>query len=180
MNSLLWKLLAKVVSIPAIADYLIAKAKKTPYFHLPDYMDRYWLFNRYSEIGSMDVIKKKYSWLPSIRIHHILREDVAPDLHDHPWMARTIILKGWYKERKPLMTVNGNPILDLNLEPVIWKFNRKAGDTAPINYGEYHSIDEVSEGGVWTLFFTWEYMGTWGFLVNGKKIEWREYTGRTE
>lgn len=180
MSSLLWKLLAKLVSIPAVADYLIAKAKKTPYFHLPDYMDRYWLFNRYSEIGSMNVIKKKYSWLPSIRIHHILREDVAPDLHDHPWNARTIILKGDYVERRRVPGRGSYTLLDGIEYPVTIELLRSTGDTATINFGEYHAIDEVSKGGVWTLFFTWEYMGTWGFLVNGKKVPWREYEGRTE
>lgn len=160
---IIWKLLAKVVSTPTIANALINRAMKTEYFHLEDYMDRYWLFNRYSEIGSMEVIKKRFPWLPSVRIHHILRADTADHPHDHPWMARTIILKGWYYEKKEGKTEQ-------------W---RTAGDTATINFGEYHHISEVSLEGVWTLFFTWEYMGTWGFLVDNVKVPYKEYTGRT-
>jgi hypothetical protein len=57
---------------------------------------------------------------------------------------------------------------------------RKAGDTARINFGEFHAIDRISEGGVWTIFITGKYRGTWGFLVNGVKIQWRKYTGYTE
>lgn len=158
----IWNTVARVVSKPLVATALIEWSKRTPYFHLPDYMRRYWLFNRYSEIGSGTIIKKKYPKLPSIRIHHILRADTAEHPHDHPWDARTIILKGWYVEDKE----DGEHL-------------RMPGDTGPINFGEYHHIKHVSKGGVWTLFFTWGYMGTWGFLVDGKKIPHNEYTGRT-
>lgn len=158
----IWNTIAKIVSYPPIAYWLIKKAVVTPYSNLEGYMDRYWLFNRYSEIGSGTVIKKKYPKLPSIRIHHILRADTAEHPHDHPWDARTIILKGWYLEDK-----DGHDHL------------RIPGDTGPINFGEYHHIKEVSKGGVWTMFFTWNYVGTWGFLVDGKKIPHNEYTGRT-
>jgi hypothetical protein len=164
---LIWKLVAKVVSIPFVSNALIKQAKKTEYFHLDGYMDRYWLFNRYSEIGKPDVIPKRFKWLPSIRIHHILREDDARDLHDHPWNARTIILKGWYVERRRVKSSHGGYFTD--------DFVREAGDTATINFGEYHAIDAVSPGGVWTLFIAGDYLGTWGFLVNGVKVPWREY-----
>lgn len=167
MKEYLWKVLAKIVSQPEIAKYLIQRAVVTPYFHLPGYMDRYWLFNRYSEIGSSNLIRRRFQKLPSIRVHHILRADTADHLHDHPWNARTIILKGWYDEVKE----NDNSFLVTH--------RREAGDTATINFGEYHHISKVSPGGVWTLFFTWEYMGTWGFLVDGKKVPHTEYTGRT-
>jgi hypothetical protein len=103
------------------------------------------------------------SWLPSIRVHHILRADTARHLHDHPWNARTIILKGWYRERR------------LEQDGTISEEFRTRGQTQRILYGQYHSIDEVSDGGVYTLFFTWKYCGNWGFLVDGKKVPWREY-----
>ncbi|KKI24516.1 hypothetical protein WX98_19415 [Pseudomonas syringae pv. persicae] len=41
----------------------------------------------------------------------------------------------------------------------------------------YHRIDEVSPGGVYTLFITSRWKGDWGFLVNGVKVAWREYIG---
>ena len=111
----------------------------------------------------------KYPWLPSVRIHHILRADTARDLHDHPWNARTIILKGDYVERRRV------GMYDMLMAPITKEYLRLPGDTATINYGQYHSIDYVSKGGVYTMFFTWKYMGGWGFLVNGKKIPWRQY-----
>lgn len=171
----LWRVVAKIVSRPAIRDALIEIAKETPYFHLEGYMNRYWLFNPY-DFDAKDKYKRKseqISWLPSIRIHHILRKDDDRAMHDHPWDARTVILKGWYKERV---------LEDLSyIGPVLSEetYMRREGDTRAIKFGEYHSIDEVSEGGVWTMFFTWKYMGVWGFLVDGIKIPWREYLKET-
>ena len=115
------------------------------------------LFNPYPESRS----KRNFDWLPlSIRIHKIIKEDNDRHLHDHPSNARTFILKGWYKEER----LNG--------------FNtRKLGETSRLNFGEYHRITEVCEEGVYTLFVTGKYRGTWGFLVDGVKVKYREYLG---
>ena len=166
MNELLWKAVAKIVAIPVIADYLIERSKKTPYFHLDGYMNRYWLFNPYNNTGPEDSRhnQKKYPWLPSIRVHHILRADKGDHPHDHPWDARTIILKNWYVERRHIADTEFYQVRA-----------RHAGDTASISLGEYHHIEHVHSAGAWTLFFTWDYQGTWGFLVDGFKIKWREY-----
>lgn len=168
MKEFLWQLVAKVVSIPVIAEYLIIRAQRTPYFHLDGYMNRWWLFNRYSEVGKQDKIPPRSRWLPSIRIHQILREDRAEHMHDHPWDGRTIILKGWYLERRE----DGK------------RYMMEAGDTRPIKFGEYHHIEDVGwmdtkcDGtmrSVYTMFITWGYKGTWGFLVDGKKVHYKQY-----
>lgn len=178
----LWKTAAYVISRPIVVNYLIKRAQRTPYFHLDGYMNRWWLFNGYGfSLAQDDQTRheRKIRWLPSVRIHHILREDNARDMHDHPWDARTIILKGWYDEERlerkqdewSLMVGCGEP----EWEDKIVTYTRQRGDTARLNYGEYHNIRAVSKEGVWTLFMTWDYKGTWGFLVNGKKVPWREY-----
>ena len=134
-------------------------------------MERDWLFNSYSGMEEPDETKRhdrRIKWLPAVRIHHILRADTARHPHDHPWDARTIILKGGYIERR----LDG---YDTNGKEYYSTFLRGKGDTATLKYGEYHAIDEVSEGGVFTMFMTWDYKGTWGFLVDGKKVQWREY-----
>lgn len=164
MNEILWKAIAKIVSNKYVADYLIKRSKKTPYFDLPGYMERDWLFNPYDK----DTHEKKYKLLPSIRVHHILRADLARHPHDHPWDARTIIMKGAYSERRMVG-------VDSNNEPLYENHLRMPGDTATIRFGEYHSIDSVSDGGVYTLFITYKYRGMWGFWVDGVKIPWRAY-----
>ena len=50
LSNIAWQLFAFVVSRKPVADYLIGRATRTPYFNLPGYMDRDWLFNAYSAI----------------------------------------------------------------------------------------------------------------------------------
>lgn len=163
MTDLLWKVAALIISRPVIANWLIRRAQKTPYLHLPGYMNRWWLFNRYDlKTG----VQKRRQWrFPvSIRVHHILVEDRDRVLHDHPWNARTVILKGWYLEER---------------EGGKWHIRRR-GATAKLRFGEYHRIADVSEGGVYTLFITGKYRGTWGFWVDGRKVPYSEYLGCDE
>lgn len=155
-----WTVFAWIVSRKPITRWLIRRAMRTPYTHLPGYMKRYWLLNAYES-------PSYHPWLPSVRIHHILRKDNDRHKHDHPWNARTVILDGFYDEEK-VIAYNG---------PQEWTEHnrREPGDTNAIDFGKYHSISAVSEGGAWTMFITFRYMGTWGFLVDGVKVPWREY-----
>lgn len=157
-----WKVLAHIVSKPWVANAIIKQAKKTPYMHIwrdksdELYMARWWFFNKYTKRDNRD--SAKYSWLPSIRVHCICLADTDDHLHDHPWDARTIILKGWYMEEKE----DGKRLM-------------APGDTGPIKAGDFHRIDMVSDGGVYTLFFTWKWMEEWGFKVDGVKIPFWKY-----
>ncbi len=170
---LLWHAAAFVLSRRPIADWLIRRAQHTPYFNLAGYMDRDWLFNGYSSDQSLPPGErsrtKRWPRLPSIRVHHILREDLADHPHDHPWNARTIILLGsyiecrWYRASASWFRL---------------RHVRQPGDTARIRFGDFHHIEQVSEGGVWTLFVTFNYCGDWGFLVDGVKVNHREYEAR--
>ncbi len=189
MINLFWRLVAKLLARPAVAAWLIARAHRTPYQHIMSadgaemYMGRWWLFNPYSR----ETHKPARWWCPwSFRIHHIMRPDEDRDLHDHPWNARTIILRGWYTEQR-MEPATPADMLALGC-PLVWREEqddlcklsirtRKPGDTARLNHGEYHRIDEVSPGGVYTLFITRKWRGDWGFLVNGAKVPWRKYTG---
>ncbi|CRN02156.1 hypothetical protein [Pseudomonas sp. 34 E 7] len=172
MINLFWRFVAKLLARPAVAAWLIARAQRTPYLHIMSadgtemYMGRWWLFNPYSR----ETHKPALWWCPwSFRIHHIMRHDQDQDLHDHPWNARTVILRGFYKEQRRHTWESGGHT-DINY----W---REPGDTASLRHGEYHRIDEVSPGGVYTLFITSKWRGDWGFLVNGVKVPWRTYTG---
>lgn len=174
-------LIARVLARPAVTDWLIRRAMRTPYTRITSadgsqvYMHRYWLFNPYPADSSGN--RPWWQFPISIRLHQIMREDDDRDLHDHPWNARTFILRGWYEEKRP--THEFDHLIELpegaKLVEVLELLKREAGDTAALRFGEYHRITEVSDGGVWTLFVTGRYRGTWGFLVNGKKVPWREY-----
>lgn len=175
-----WAIVAWIVSRPPVANWLITRAMKTPYLHIADkngqpYMERYWLFNPY-QWGKQDKERSKHPWCPiNIRIHWIRRADADQHLHDHPWNARTIILRGGYAEKRLVRDVPQEMrglIADEHKT-----FTRRAGDTATLRFGEYHRITMVQPGGAWTLFISGPYQGTWGFLVDGVKVKWREYLG---
>lgn len=172
---MLWKLIGKVVSRPAVANWLIQRALKTPYTHLSKdgsvYMERYWLFNSY-ERGPKKQEKSKYWWCPvNIRLHWIRRPDSDRHMHDHPWNARTIILRGGYVEQRREIKKG------VACEAPYQVYERRAGDSAKLGFGEYHRITQVQPGGAWTLFISGPYKGVWGFLVDGVKVQWRTYLG---
>lgn len=186
MKNLIWNAIARTLARPAVADRLIAHALETPYMHIlsPDssevYMERYWVFNAYDRATN----KPKFWWCPwSIRVHYIRREDRDRDCHDHPWNARTIILRGGYTEERLVRiedlgeTIGHRPlvVLDDGRFAVAKRFFRKPGDTATLGFGEYHNIREVGPDGAWTLFISGPWRGIWGFLVNGIKVPWRKY-----
>lgn len=184
MINLFWRGVAAIVSKPKVADYLIRRAMKTPFSHLPSnedpsYMARYWLFNPYPE-SSKDRSRWQFPW--SIRIHHIKRADNERDMHDHPWNARTIILKGAYKERRfadeAVRAMIDHPegsTIDWSKAEAFEYFTRYPGSTAKIEHNEYHTITKVTTGGTWTMFISGPWLGDWGFLREGKKVWWRTY-----
>ena len=174
----MFNLIARILARPVAVDWLIQRAKRTPYYHIAGddgtvYMERYWLFNPYPT--KSDGAGRRYgNWMPSIRLHRIMREDRDRNLHDHPWDARTFILRGWYREERPRRRCGMS-----NWTPT-YHVQRDPGDTAALLFGQYHRITEVSPDGVWTLFVTWRKRGTWGFLVDGQKVPWRKYLGVEE
>lgn len=156
--------IAKFLALPRVADWLIRRAERTPYFHIRDakdpekiYMERYWLFNPYLQ-------EAHRSWLPSIRIHHIRLPDEGRDLHNHPWDARTFILRGEYTEA--YQTAN-------------WVEYRThaEGETSKVPSTLFHRIVAVPPEGVYTLFITWRKTQTWGFLVQGEFVPYKDYLG---
>jgi hypothetical protein len=169
MTEFVWGVIARLVSsrlgFMLIAKHALRRANKG--VRMLDivsggdtYMRRYWVFNPYPASN------QKFwwgRWLPSIRLHHILLPDSDRHLHDHPWAFRTIVLDGWYLEERQ----HGYPMLF-------------KGFTSTMKPGEFHRIASVSQGGVWTLFFTWKYQEPWGFQVDGKKVVSREYLADKE
>ena len=74
-------------ALPSLVDLIIARAKRTPYFDLADYMGRFWLREHNAA---------KSNW--AMRVHHIKRSDRDRVLHDHPWKNVSILMRGGYWE----------------------------------------------------------------------------------
>lgn len=177
-----------------LADRLIKLAKRTPYFDLPGYMNRYWLVppkrvierrelehdedgrivgevTLVDNTGPVRFLERPFAWLLqrfdiAIRIHEILRSDRGRDPHDHPWPYLTIILKGYYVEYR------------FNDECEI-KSAKKHGPGSVLfrRAHDLHLLIVDPGKTCTTLFIMGPKCQEWGFRKpDGRKIHWTEYT----
>lgn len=93
-------------------------------------------------------------------LHRIVRPDQSPHLHSHPWMFRTRILSGGYREET-------NDGFDA------WGTGQNLTRFAE----SFHRIASVDPD-TWTIVTTGPRINDWGFLVDGVVVPWREYEGR--
>ncbi|HEY0915397.1 MAG TPA: hypothetical protein VGE22_11045 [Solimonas sp.] len=144
----------------SLLERFIAWAKRTPYFHLEGYMLRYW--TRQPKPGR---------YITS-RLHHILREDTDRAHHDHPWGFVSLVLRGWYIERRPRRQ-NQHPALD-DTEYV--DTLRRPGSLMFRRATDRHKIIEVAPNGAVTHCWFFGRDRRWGFHdpVRGW-VWWRDY-----
>jgi hypothetical protein len=100
----------------------------------------------------------------AVRIHHILRSDHGREPHDHPWPYLTIILRGGYWES--LFDSSGN---------LLSKKWHGPGSALLRKANTWHRLDVPPGMTAWTLFITGEKKQTWGFNVDGKKVDRQTY-----
>lgn len=160
MTEFIFQVIARfIANHPKLIDWIIFAAKKNPYSNINDYMDRWWLMPRWlltlDENGNLF---PKPWLLFGVRIHHIKREDERV-LHDHPFDYRTIIMRGWYDEQ------------DIFGQSHI----RSAGQTIKARAQNFHRIATMPVNGVWTLFIIGKKINRWGFIVDGRKVYYRDY-----
>lgn len=171
-----------------IAEALIARAMKTPYYHIKDYMERYWLVPYVREgshsavgkngVGPVKFTKRPIAWVLqksgiAARIHKILRSDDDRAYHDHPWPYLSVVLFGGYWELTPKFDENGDVVGQ----------HRKWYGPGSVIFRKAHTwhILELHDGRpAWTLFITGKYTQGWGFLVNGEKVPYKKYLGIEE
>jgi hypothetical protein len=155
----------------AFGDWAIQRAMRTPYTHITHddgrpYMERFWLLrlgkSRSNESG------ENYPWF-GIRVHHIQSGDDRV-FHDHPWPFATLILRGGYTEKTPLILEDGST---LNAFMRSRHFGAGSFRRMPANQWHYLTLAPGEEA--WTLFITGRKRQGWGFLVNGVKVPWRQY-----
>ena len=165
-------------------DWIIARAKKTPYFHLTRsdgsvYMRRWWLL--------------PYNWTGiAVRIHEIVQSDEDRHPHDHPWWYLSIILKGGYWEITPCPECDGHEewrgclVCNGELEFKEWY---GPGSVLLRRASHFHRLElktvrgyvredtgiEVLTSVCTTLFISFPKIQSWGFLVEGQKVSARDY-----
>lgn len=145
-----------------LVDRIVARAKRTPYFHLPGYMERYWLFQT--------------RWL-SCRLHVILRSDDDRALHDHPWDYATVILRGGYVEvtRDPdawPLTSWVRSHWDSALQRRDWI---APGRVLFRRAESLHRLEIPNGQACLTLFFMRPPRRTWGFMTPTGWVQWQDY-----
>lgn len=171
MNEIIWRFIAKQMARPAVADWIIRRAQRTPYDHLTICAGSVRRVHGHYRLSSLEPTERWYMrrwWLLRIgplriRVHHILAADAGRDMHDHPWPFRTFVLRGAYLEqRRPGKHVHTR--------------RHHAGQTYRMERGQFHRIDRVSRGGAWTMFMTWGDPKGWGFKrSDGQVIPHQEY-----
>ena len=161
MADLFWNFIARLLARPAVIDWLAARANANRDSDITKdgevYMARGWVFNPYNRTTR----RRQYWWLPvSLRLHDIRLPDSDRHLHDHPWQARSLILRGGYAEQ-----------LADRPEPIV----RWEGTSVKISHNRFHKITEVAAGGALTLVVLGRYRGDWGFWVGYRKVPHAEY-----
>jgi hypothetical protein len=142
--------------IGKLIDRLIARARRTPYQHIGDYMERWWLIP-YSRFGI------------ACRLHHILKSDDDRAFHDHPWPYLTVVLRGGYTEVKPRYDRSGF---------YLGESRRWYGPGSVIfrRAKSWHRLEIPPGASAWTMFISGPKRQSWGFLPHTTtKIYWREY-----
>jgi hypothetical protein len=171
-------------------NWIIARAKKTPYVHLRDgaytYMERYWLVpyrNKSDYTGSdgtgwVRFYKRPLAFLLqclgiAVRVHCIRRSDEGRDFHNHPWPFITCILRGGYIEHRPVFDKSGfylrteSPFFGpgtINIRRSNFFHRLELPARYPLTRAFNNQIP-MQEQEVWTLFITGWKMRVWGFNV---------------
>lgn len=130
-----------------------------------------WCFWRWTEVQSEYIVRLhliKTPWF-AICLHWIKKPDPEPYLHDHPVTFLSIILRGWYRERRGPRYVHG-PTVAWRLQLNRW-FNF-------IRATDLHTIDGCDPRTL-TLCFMGPKVREWGFHTPRGWIYWRDYYAKT-
>lgn len=95
-------------------------------------------------------------------LHKCTFPDTDPDLfHDHPWSwSFSIILSGYYIEVRP-----GYGEQDVSIKKNFLNINF-------LHRSTFHRLSEISQYGVWTLYFRGKRVKKDGFLVRNTNGKW--------
>lgn len=173
-----------------VADAIIRRAKRTPYFHLRGYMGRWWLF-RTIPTWSGD------QWMPGWlggRVHHIIRSDDDRACHCHPWPYLTLILKGGYWEIREFTTfaearrrgrgpIERVPIFrDGIVHDFVYHTRRWHGPGSILfrRSTDRHRLELAESSSSWSLFITGPKAKSWFFYLPEGPVNWRDYPPAVE
>lgn len=139
-------------------------AQRHPYSHISGYMRRYWLIRIGTDPNSPAGTRyPRYG----VRLHYTTSSDVG-HFHDHPWPSISLILRGGYWELRPILD-HTHRVIGVTRDwcgPGRLIFRRA---------GTWHRLELASGRPCTSLFAIGRKRHGWGFLVDGRKVPWREY-----
>jgi hypothetical protein len=157
-----------------VTAWLVLRALVTPYWHLPQYMERFWLVpfvpksdeDRKHGCYVAEFRKNPVVWClqklgVSVRVHRILRSDEGDHFHDHPASFVSIIVRGRYAEVFPQWDQHGLYVGD----SFKW---RNEGDVYFRRFYDFHRVQLLPEEEgepVVTIFIMFKWRQKWGYLM---------------
>lgn len=130
-----------------------------------------WAFMRWFYIPDRDDPTRTYlkrlriiqtPWV-SVYIHWIYLPDTDRDLHNHPWVFTSYILRGGYRELR-----------SLNDDPIHYQYDWPRWSRHKMYMDEWHKITQLQKGTI-TLVITGHRKQTWGFRTDEGFVPWYEY-----
>lgn len=139
----------------------------TPYFNRKDiifnengepYITRYILWGRKTSENKLYHGRGFY-------LQKVIKSDRSKNLYDHPWRWGRLTLWGQFKEQlrnKSSVITRVRTVRPLQLTPLVSsRFS--------------HAIELFDDKPVWMLFWHGRARNQWGFWIDNKKVNWREY-----
>lgn len=147
------------------------------------YLERYYLLGepgglKYFDEGQREQRwwQKAFSWLPCVYLHRFVSSDEDPELHNHPWKAKSLILSGGYVEERRMP----DPLLFLRTGKtdgyVVIEQTFLPGSVNYLFSDTFHRV-RLIESDCWTVIALGEKVQSWGFwsAETGKFLPWREH-----
>lgn len=127
------------------------KKKPNPYYFVIE-----------NEVGDPYMCRYRLFRVPlfGVFLHHILRSDEDPDLHDHPWNFVSLILWGGYLEVLPAGVMR----------------MMRPGSVVRHRATDSHQL--ILDRPAWTLVFVTGKKRTWGFHTRNGWMNFRDYFDR--
>lgn len=178
-----------------LVDWIIVGARKTPYFHIGQYMYRWWWIGADCEVRNRtnpywdDERRRRAarrSWAYKLlthfiaaRVHMTLRSDQDSCLHDHPFRSVSIILRGGYWEWMPYEPDPARARFHNGVE-AMYRVWRGPGAIVFRRASARHKLELADGKPAWSLFIMGPKTNEWGFYTPEGKVGWQDFLQRAD
>lgn len=109
----------------------------------------------------------------ALYLHRMTKSDPGRELHNHPWKAAFLVLKGGYEEVRAVAVPMKYPAHEGALDSMSWPNTVRRsvlpGEVTLISQEVYHRVDKLLAEEAWTLGVVWDRRPSWGFWSLGNE-----------